>query len=90
MDAFISKQLEEGKPDEAAVDYVPEGVTAVIPYRDEPAAAVIAKLIGGLRSGMAYSNARTIEELHERIRFVRQTTAGMGESRPHALEHGRH
>jgi IMP dehydrogenase/GMP reductase len=90
MDAFISKQLEEGKPDEAAVDYVPEGITAVIPYRDVPAAAVIAKLVGGLRSGMAYSNARTIEEFQERVRFVQQTTAGMGESRPHALEHASH
>jgi len=88
MDAFISKQMEEGKPDEAAVDYVPEGITAVIPYRDEPAAAVVAKLVGGLRSGMAYSNARTVNEFQERVRFVQQTQAGMGESRPHALEHG--
>jgi len=86
MDAFLSKQVGEGKADEAAVDYVPEGVTAVIPYRDEPAAKVIHKLVGGLRSGMAYSNATTIEEFHQKVRFVQQTSAGLGESKPHVLD----
>lgn len=89
MEAFEAKQVEEGKADEAAVDYVPEGVTAVIEYRDEPVAKVIHKLAGGLRSGMAYSNARTIEEFHTNARFVRQTSAGIGESRPHVLERNR-
>lgn len=88
MDAFLSKQVGEGKADEAAVEYVPEGVTAVIPYRDEPAAKVIHKLVGGLRSGMAYSNARTIDEFHQKAKFVQQTSAGIGESKPHVLDRG--
>jgi IMP dehydrogenase len=86
MGAYLSKQIADGKPDEPNVDYVPEGVEAVIPYKDEPAEQSIHRLVGGLRSGMTYSNSRTIEEFHQQARFVRQTSAGLGESRPHILE----
>ena len=43
---------------------------------------VIYQLIGGLRSGMGYCGANTIEELHS-ARFVRITNAGVQESHPH-------
>lgn len=86
MDAYLSKQVEEGRADEAAVEYVPEGITSVIPYRDQSASSVVHKLVGGLRSGMAYSNATSIDEFHKNARFIRQTAAGLGESRPHVLE----
>ena len=66
----------------ALTQAVPEGVEAVVPYRGE-AAAIVGELVGGLRSAMSYSNARTIPEFHERARFVRITTAGLIESRPH-------
>jgi IMP dehydrogenase len=46
---------------------------------------VLAQLVGGLRSGMSYSNARTIEELWEHARFVRMTPLGLRESGPHDL-----
>jgi IMP dehydrogenase len=61
---------------------VPEGVEAVVPLRGD-AAAVVAELVGGLRSGMSYSNAATIAQMQQRARFVRITPAGLKESHPH-------
>jgi len=61
---------------------VPEGVEAVVPLRD-PAAAILHGLVGGLRSGMSYSDARTIPEFHANARFVRITPGGLRESHPH-------
>ncbi len=61
---------------------VPEGVEAVVPLRGE-VGAVVAELVGGLRSGMSYSNAATIAQMQERARFVRITPAGLKESHPH-------
>ena len=43
---------------------VAEGVEAVVPLRDE-VEVIVHSLVGGLRSGMSYSNARTIGEMHE-------------------------
>jgi IMP dehydrogenase len=61
---------------------VPEGVEAMVAYRG-PLREVLAQLVGGLRSGMSYCNARTIEELQQNARFVRITPAGLRESGPH-------
>jgi IMP dehydrogenase len=61
---------------------VPEGVEAVVPLRDE-VATIVHALVGGLRSGMSYSNARTIAEMHENSSFVRLTPGGLRESYPH-------
>jgi IMP dehydrogenase len=41
------------------------------------------QLMGGLRSGMGYVGAATLEELREKARFVRITNAGLVESHPH-------
>lgn len=68
--------------DEEFFPVVPEGVETVVPLRD-PASHVVRTLVGGLRSGMSYSNAVTIAEMHERARFVRITPAGLNESHPH-------
>jgi IMP dehydrogenase len=65
---------------------VPEGVEAVVPLSDG-AAAVVHDLVGGLRSGMSYSNARTITEMHENARFVRITAGGLRESHPHDVSY---
>lgn len=61
---------------------VPEGVEAVVPLRGS-AGSVVHELVGGLRSGMSYSNATTVAEMQERARFVRITPAGLKESHPH-------
>ena len=64
---------------------VPEGIEGQVAYRG-PLAAVGYQLVGGLRQSMFYSGARTIDELQERGRFVRITSAGLRESHPHDIQ----
>lgn len=61
---------------------VPEGIEGKVPYRG-PLADVIYQLLGGLRSGMGYVGAATIEELREKAIFVRISAAGLRESHVH-------
>jgi len=61
---------------------VPEGVEAVVPYRGG-VKDILHQLVGGLRSGMSYAGARTIEELWENAEFIRITPAGKEESGAH-------
>ena len=61
---------------------VPEGIEGKVPYRG-PLTEVIYQLLGGLRSGMGYIGASTIEELHKKARFVRISPAGLRESHVH-------
>jgi IMP dehydrogenase len=61
---------------------VPEGVEAMVPARG-PVGNVLHQLTGGLKSGMGYVGARTIEELQTRSRFRRITNAGLTESKVH-------
>ena len=44
---------------------------------------MIYQLVGGLRSGMGYVGCGDIDELHERARFVRISSAGLRESHVH-------
>jgi len=62
--------------------FVPEGIEGRVPYRG-PLEAMVFQLVGGLRSGMGYVGCGTIEELHERARFVRISGAGLRESHVH-------
>lgn len=66
----------------AGAKKVPEGVSAVVPYKGE-VESVLYYLVGGLRSGMAYAGAGTIPELMEKADFHRITSAGVHESDPH-------
>ena len=61
---------------------VPEGIEGKVPYRG-PLANVIYQLLGGLRSGMGYVGAGTIEELREKAKFVRISASGLRESHVH-------
>lgn len=61
---------------------VPEGIEGKVPYRG-PLSDVIYQLLGGLRSGMGYVGAGTIEELREKAQFVRISAAGLRESHVH-------
>jgi IMP dehydrogenase len=62
---------------------VPEGIEGRIPFRG-PLAQVVHQLVGGLRSGMGYAGAPTIERLKE-AQLVRITAAGLKESHPHDI-----
>ncbi|OYT70413.1 MAG: IMP dehydrogenase [Armatimonadetes bacterium CP1_7O] len=63
---------------------VPEGVEGRVPYRG-PLSETIHQLVGGLRSGMGYLGARTLQELREKARFIRITNSGLRESHPHSV-----
>jgi len=77
------RTLEKGQiSDEDWGEVVPEGVEAIVPYRGG-VADTLYQLVGGLRSGMSYAGARTIEELWEAAEFIRITPAGQLESDSH-------
>lgn len=62
---------------------VPEGIAGRVPYKGT-VQEVIYQLTGGLRSGMGYCGAATIEKLHD-AKFTRITNAGVLESHPHDI-----
>ena len=64
---------------------VPEGVEALVPYKDD-VSNIIYQIDGGLRAGMGYVGAGTIEELIENSQFVQITNAGLRESHPHDVQ----
>lgn len=71
--------------EEIIEESVPEGVEGLIPYRGK-VEEVVRQLVGGLRSGMSYCGARTIDELRRKAEFIRITEAGYKESLPHDIE----
>ncbi|MBR7066474.1 MAG: IMP dehydrogenase [Prevotella sp.] len=62
---------------------VPEGIAGRVPYKGT-VQEVIYQLVGGLRSGMGYCGAASIERLHD-AKFTRITNAGVMESHPHDI-----
>lgn len=61
---------------------VAEGIEGRVSYKGSLASNVT-QLLGGLRSGMGYCGAATIDELIEKGRFVQITQSGLRESHPH-------
>lgn len=62
---------------------VPEGIAGRVPYKGT-LQEVVYQLVGGLRSGMGYCGAGSINALHD-AKFVRITNAGVLESHPHDI-----
>jgi len=67
---------------ESNIKLVPEGIEGRVPFRGSLSASIY-QLIGGLKAGMGYVGCKTIQELHEKARFVRITSAGLKESHVH-------
>ena len=61
---------------------VPEGIVGRVPYKGELFES-IHQFVGGLRAGMGYCGANSIETLKENGKFVRITASGINESHPH-------
>ncbi|MGD9996781.1 MAG: IMP dehydrogenase [Ilumatobacteraceae bacterium] len=61
---------------------VPEGIEGRVPYAGT-LGDVVYQLVGGLRSGMGYAGAATLDGLRNNARFMKVTTAGREESHPH-------
>jgi len=74
-DRYFQEQIEENK-------LVAEGIEGMVPYKG-PVKDFLYQLMGGLRSGMGYCGAATIQELKEKAEFIEITTAGLKESHPH-------
>jgi len=68
--------------DELESKIVPEGIEGRVPYRGSLSISVN-QLIGGLKAGMGYVGAKTIEELQTKRRFIRITSAALRESHVH-------
>ena len=61
---------------------VPEGIEGRVPYKG-PLHDYIYQLIGGLRAGLGYAGAADLQNLRDKARFTRITSAGLIESHPH-------
>jgi len=88
LQANVMRKVREGEGEvtqDEIEDYVSEGVEAAVPYRGS-AREMLAQLLGGLQSGMSYTDAHTLDELYENVVFVRITDVGLAESRPHDVE----
>ena len=85
FEAIEARAIRTGEEidDEYFEQRAPEGVEGVVPYKGE-VAKLIAQLVAGLKSGMSYSNARTIPEFWEKAEFIRVTSTGLKENKPHA------
>jgi IMP dehydrogenase len=64
------------------VKLVPEGIEGRVPFKGTLHDFVF-QLIGGLRSGMGYAGAKTLDDLRTTTGLVRITNAGLIESHPH-------
>jgi IMP dehydrogenase len=69
----------EGVPEHKLV---PEGIVGMVPAKG-PVAHLVNQLIGGLKAGIGYLGAHNLEELRNRARFIRITSAGLKESHVH-------
>lgn len=81
--------MEEGSKDRYFQDWVeersklvPEGVEGMVPAKG-PLSDILHQLIGGLRAGMGYLGAVSIDDLRLKARFIRLTSAGLKESHVH-------
>ena len=61
---------------------VPEGIVGRVPYKGELVESMT-QFIGGLRAGMGYCGANSIEALKENGQFIKITSSGIHESHPH-------
>ena len=64
--------------------FVPEGVEGRVAYKG-PVADTLFQLLGGIKSGMGYLGAPTLDDLYENAKFVVQTSSGIRESHPHDI-----
>ena len=73
-------QDEEGA--ELGMKLVPEGIEGRVPYKGA-VSFIVQQLVGGLRAGMGYVGARTLDDLARDAKFIRVTDAGHKESHVH-------
>jgi IMP dehydrogenase len=67
---------------EEDASFVPEGEATEVPYKGS-VRDIVTNLIGGLKVGMSYSGALTLQELQENAQWARVTENGRIEGTPH-------
>ena len=77
-DRYFQSEIEESEK------LVPEGVEGMVPYKGG-VKDIIYQLLGGLKAGMGYNGAETIEKLRKNAEFIKITSASMHESHPHDI-----
>ena len=70
---------------DAGAVIVPEGIEGRVPFKGA-LKDTMDQLIGGLRSGMGYVGAGSLEELRANAEFLKITGAGLRESHPHDVQ----
>jgi IMP dehydrogenase len=63
---------------------VAEGIEGMVPFKG-PLQNTMLQMVGGLRAGMGYTGAASIEALRTNARFIRVTMASLIESHPHDI-----
>ena len=79
-----SERYRQGTGVQVPGKLVPEGVEGRVPFKG-PLGPFVYQLVGGLRAGMGYCGARTIEELRTEARFIQVSAASVRESHPHDI-----
>ena len=77
-DRYFQKDVSQQK-------LVPEGIEGQVPFKG-PIAPILHQMSGGLRAAMGYVGAKTIDELHEKAKFIQITGAGLRESHVHDVK----
>ncbi len=62
--------------------YVPEGIEGRVHYKGK-LAEVLYQLIGGIKSGMGYTGCENIQQLQDKAKMIKITSAGYKESHVH-------
>ena len=89
MQLIAIEAMQEGSKDRYFQDnetdskkLVPEGIEGRVPYKGA-LDAVIHQLCGGIRAALGYTGCTNLEEMRDKAKFVRLTSAGFKESHVH-------
>jgi IMP dehydrogenase len=77
-DRYFQKDVQQQK-------LVPEGIEGQVPFKG-PVGPILHQMAGGLRAAMGYVGAKTIDELHQKAKFIQITGAGLRESHVHDVK----
>ncbi len=79
-----SERYRQSGADSGTGKLVPEGVEGRVPYKGA-LGPFLYQLVGGLRAGMGYCGAKTIDDLRCHAKFIQVSPASVRESHPHDI-----
>ncbi|MBI5414038.1 IMP dehydrogenase [Candidatus Peregrinibacteria bacterium] len=69
---------------ESEEKFVPEGIEGRILFKGSVRNEIY-QMVGGLKSALGYQGCASLEELHQKAKFIRVTSAAVKESHPHDI-----